>query len=86
MSSRRAAARIESWTGVTGSLIAALCCFTPILVLLLGAIGLGAVTGYLDYVLLPVLGLFLGLTVYGLIRHQRAGTPSCCDTPRGEDP
>ncbi len=70
------------WTGVTGSLIAAICCFTPILVVLLGLIGLSAVTGYLDYVLLPALGVFLGLTVYGLNRQQRAGAPSCCDTPK----
>jgi hypothetical protein len=36
--------------------IAAVCCFTTILVVLLGAIGLGAITGYLDYVMLPAPG------------------------------
>ena len=29
-------------TGVVGTVIAALCCFTPILVVLLGAVGLSA--------------------------------------------
>lgn len=51
-------------TGVTGSVIAAICCFTPVLVILFGAIGLSWTVGYLDYVLLPALAIFLGLSVY----------------------
>jgi hypothetical protein len=35
--------------------LVALCCFTPILVILLGVVGLSALTWYLDYVLLPAL-------------------------------
>lgn len=54
--------------GLTGAVITAACCFTPILVWTFGVIGLGAVTGYLDYVLLPGLAAFLGLTLYGLAR------------------
>lgn len=54
--------------GITGTIIAALCCFTPILVLLLGAIGFGALTGYLDYILLPALVIFVLLTAYGLFK------------------
>jgi len=50
--------------GIVGSVIAALCCFTPILVVLLGAVGLSSIVGYLDYVLLPSLVIFLGITVY----------------------
>ena len=70
------------WAGLTGSIIVTLCCFTPILVLLLGAIGLGAVTGYLDYVLLPMLAVFLGITVYGLHRqHCTTGRHCCTKTP-----
>ena len=59
-------------TGIIGSLVAALCCFTPILAMLLGVLGLGWLTGYLDYVLFPVLFIFLGLTVYGY-SHQLKG-------------
>ena len=59
-------------TGAAGSVIAAICCFTPALVLLLGAVGLSAWLAWLDYVLLPALILFLGITVYALIRIQRA--------------
>ncbi|MBI5823407.1 MAG: mercury resistance system transport protein MerF [Chloroflexi bacterium] len=59
-------------TGIIGSLVAALCCFTPILVFLLGALGLGWLTGYLDYVLFPVLFIFLGLTAYGYYRQKQS--------------
>lgn len=54
-----------------GTVIVALCCFTPILVILLGALGLSAITGYLDFVLLPALAIFLGLTVYALWRKKQ---------------
>jgi len=59
-------------TGIIGSVIAVICCFTPVLVLLLGAIGLSAWLGWLDYVLLPALIVFLGITAYGLWRRQQA--------------
>ena len=60
-------------TGIVGTVIAALCCFTPLLVITLGAVGLSAWLGWLDYVLLPALLLFLGLTVFALIRRRGAG-------------
>ncbi|MEO1264889.1 MAG: mercury resistance system transport protein MerF, partial [Pseudomonadota bacterium] len=56
-------------TGIVGAIIAALCCFTPVLVILLGAVGLSAITGYLDIVLLPALGFFVLLTIYALWRR-----------------
>ena len=59
-------------TGVIGSVIAALCCFTPILVILLGAVGLSALVGWLDYVLLPALAVFVAITIYALWRRRRA--------------
>jgi mercuric ion transport protein len=60
--------------GATGAVVTALCCFTPILVLLLGAVGLSAVLGWLDWVLLPALATFAAITVYALWRrrHERA--------------
>lgn len=57
--------------GIVGTVVAALCCFTPVLVLLLGAVGIGALTGYLDYVLLPALAFFVGLTIYALVRRRQ---------------
>ena len=59
-------------TGIVGTVLAALCCFTPVLVLLLSALGLSAVTGYLDYVLLPALFFFIVLTGVALYRHRRS--------------
>ena len=57
--------------GVIGAVILALCCFTPVLVVLLGVIGLSAMLGWLDYFLLPALAFFIGLTIYAVWRHQR---------------
>ena len=39
--------------GIIGSVETALCCFTPLLVILLGAVVLAALVGWLDYLLLP---------------------------------
>ncbi|MEH6633846.1 MAG: mercury resistance system transport protein MerF [Halopseudomonas aestusnigri] len=60
--------------GVAGTVIAALCCFTPILVILLGAVGLSAVVGILDYVLFPAMGLFLLITGYALWKRRSKAT------------
>ena len=57
--------------GIIGSIIAALCCFTPVLVILLGAVGLSSLTGYIDIVLLPALALFLVITGYALWKRSR---------------
>jgi mercuric ion transport protein len=62
--------------GVIGTVVVALCCFTPVLVILFGVVGLSAAVGYLDYVLLPALAIFAGLTAYALWRRGQ----------RGEDP
>jgi mercuric ion transport protein len=56
--------------GIVGTVIAALCCFTPVLVVLVGVIGLSALTGYLDLVLFPALVFFIGLTAYAVWRKQ----------------
>ena len=55
--------------GIIGTVVAALCCFTPILVVLLGAVGLSALVGWLDFVLLPALAIFLVLTIYAVWRR-----------------
>ncbi len=57
--------------GIIGTVVAALCCFTPVLVVLVGVVGLSAVVGYLDYVLFPALGIFILITVYALMRRKR---------------
>lgn len=59
-------------TGIIGSVVVAICCFTPVLVILLGAVGLSAMLGWLDYVLFPALAVFIGITVYAVMRRSRA--------------
>jgi mercuric ion transport protein len=60
------------WSGVTGAALAILCCATPLLVILLGAVGLSALAGYLDFVLLPAIAIFVGIVIYALWRRQPA--------------
>ena len=50
--------------GVIGTALTYLACLTPVAILVLGAIGLGAWTGRLDLVLLPLLLGFVVLAVY----------------------
>ena len=57
--------------GIVGSVVAAICCFTPALVVLLGAIGLSSALGWLDAVLLPALAVFLLITLYALWNRGR---------------
>ena len=61
--------------GIGGSLFAALCCLGfPALLSILSAIGLGFLIK--DAILLPLLVVFLALTLYGLYRgYQKHGRP-----------
>jgi mercuric ion transport protein len=56
-------------TGVGGAAVAAICCFTPILAIVFGAVGLTAWLAKADYVLIPALILCLGLAGFGLYRN-----------------
>jgi mercuric ion transport protein len=59
-------------TGTVGAIIAALCCATPLLAVLFGALGLTVWLANADYVVLPALLICLGLVVFGLARQTRA--------------
>lgn len=65
-------------TGAIGAVVAAICCATPVLLIALGAVGLSALTGYLDYVLLPILALCIGVLSYGLYK-RRQNAAACCE-------
>lgn len=59
-------------TGLIGTAIAAVCCFTPLLVVALGAIGLSGLVGWwLDLILFPALFLFMAMASYGLYRLRQ---------------
>ncbi len=53
-------------TGIIGTVVAALCCFTPVLVFIFGAIGLTAWLGWIDYFLFPALFASMGLVAHAL--------------------
>jgi len=55
------------WT----SIIAALCCFTPLLVWGFAFAGLAAFTAYIDLVVLPVLFLGLALFAFGYRKYKQ---------------
>lgn len=58
--------------GIIGTLLTALCCFTPILVVIFSALGLVAILGYLDYVLFPLLAVFILLIAVGWQKAKRS--------------
>ena len=60
--------------GIVGSAIAAVCCFTPALVILVTTVGLSAIIGYLDYVLFPALAVFLGITAYAVYLRSKGAS------------
>ncbi len=57
--------------GIGGTIIAALCCFTPVLVWILTGLGLMAIAGYLDIVLLPILFIFIIISGVALWRRRK---------------
>lgn len=68
--------RLLFWGGL-GAFLTGLCCFTPLLVWALAALGAAALTAYLDWVLLPLLFLFIAMVLVGLNRRRKAA----CDVP-----
>ncbi len=61
--------------GGIGAAVTALCCFTPLLAVSMGALGLSALVGWwLDLILFPMLAVFLGLFLYGLYLRRRKAT------------
>jgi len=58
-------------TGILGSIILVSCCFTPVLVLLFGFLGIATWVGYLDMVLLPALAFFISLTFFAWFKATK---------------
>jgi mercuric ion transport protein len=59
-------------TGVGGAVLSLLCCVTPVLAVLLGALGLTAFVAKLDYVLVPVFVASVALVTFALVRRRRS--------------
>lgn len=60
--------------GIIGTVITALCCFTPVLLVLFGVLGLAGIVGRLDHVPFPLLGVFILLLVVGTVRFSSRPT------------
>ena len=60
------------WSGIVGTVVTAVCCFTPALVALLVPLGLSALLAWSDLVLLPLLAVFVVVTVVALVRRRGA--------------
>lgn len=58
--------------GLVGAIVAALCCFTPLAVTAMGALGLAAYVGWLDAVFMPLLIVSLGILATAVIRILQA--------------
>jgi len=65
-------------TGTVGAIIAAVCCVTPVLVILFGLLGLTAWLAAADYVLIPALLICLGLVGVGFY-FRRTAARACHD-------
>lgn len=52
--------------GVIGTIISIICCTTPILVIVLTGIGLAALVGYIDIVVIPILFISIITLIVGL--------------------
>ena len=72
MSEQSAKAKKGFIAAIIGTALVALCCFTPIFVVVLGVIGLGGLTSYLDYVLLLALVIMIVVTIMSYRRWQQA--------------
>jgi len=64
------------YAAIGGTLLVALCCFTPILLITLGAFGLSTFTSYLDYVLLPALLTMIIVAIISYLRWKKASVRS----------
>jgi mercuric ion transport protein len=67
-------------TGGVATVLAVICCATPLLAVVLGAIGLTAWIAKADYVVLPVLIFGVALAGVGLYRRQFSTTCSAKET------
>ncbi len=59
-------------TTLVGTVVVAVCCFTPILVSALSVIGLGILVPYLDFILFPALGLLIIITIVSYVQWKKS--------------
>lgn len=72
-------------TGIVGLVLSIACCATPVLVVLLGILGFSAWVGWLDYILIPAVLLFFGITIYALYHRKNASACSAVNCGRNQN-
>ena len=74
-------------TGLCGTVVASLCWLTPLLVAALNAVGLPMARVWVDNLAAPALPIFMGLTMYALVRMGRLKIRpfGCCEVPIPEE-
>lgn len=72
MSEPAKACKKRFFRAVGGTVLVALCCFTPLLVGVLSLLGLGLVIPYLDFLLLPALLVMIVLTLLAYRKWRQA--------------
>lgn len=77
--------KLLSAFAIGGTVILALCCFTPVLVGLVSVVGFAGMIGKLDIILLPALVIFIGLTAYALWRKRKCTAEEKCETQNKEN-
>ena len=58
-------------TGVISALFSLLCCATPLLAFVLGALGLAAYISKADYILIPVFLASAAMIAFAVVRRRR---------------
>ena len=56
--------------GMWGSIVAAICCATPLVAIALASVGLATMVPYLDYIIVPALLICLLLALYGWVTNR----------------
>ena len=72
MTSQHQPSKAPFISAALGTVAVAMCCFTPLLVSVLGVIGLGILTPYLDVVLLPAMVVLAMITIMAYRKWRSA--------------
>lgn len=75
--------RVLIRTGTAGATVAAICCATPVLAVLLPLVGLSTWLARADLVLFPLLAASLGLIAWGVYRRRTKA--ACSETEIHEE-
>lgn len=71
METKKQSSKNGFYAALIGAILIAICCFTPILIVLFAAVGLSAFTQYLDYFLYPALVILIVIAWLSYRKYKR---------------